>query len=133
MESLLTKITKKDKEQQELVNTGLGLACVGLGLMFALFPGFMNNQAGFNVERGPGRNLLIRLVGMRDLAFGIGILSNRTKPKEVRLWLNLLALIGGSDVLTFGLTLPKARYKFKVLLAMLASAIVMVLALRNRE
>src|SRR5689334_3098283 len=121
----------ESKEQQELITTGLGAACVGMGVMFTLFPGFMNKQAGFGVEKGPGRNALFRLAGMRDLAFGIGLLLNRNDPKEARIWLNLLVLIAGSDIVVLGLSFPRSKSKGKVLLGIGMSAIVTTLALRN--
>jgi hypothetical protein len=123
----------KRNEQQELVNTGLGLACAGLGAMFTLFPGFVNKAAGFNVEKGPGGIALLRLVGMRDVAFGLGLLLNRTDQKKAGIWLNLLALIAGSDILVLGLALPQSKSKFKILLGIGMSVTVVALTLANNR
>ncbi|MEI6044513.1 MAG: hypothetical protein WCS37_09135 [Chloroflexota bacterium] len=123
----------KNKAQHELVNTGLGLACTGLGGLFALFPGFMNRAGGFNVEKGPGGTALLRLLGMRDVAFGLGLLLNRTDRKKVSLWLNLLALIAGSDILVLGLALPRSKSKFSILLGIITSLTVVIFALANNR
>jgi hypothetical protein len=126
-------IQSKSKQQKELITTGLGGITVGLGIMFTLFPGFMSRRAGFDVPEGPGRNLLVRLLGMRDFALGIGLLLNRSDPKAARIWLNLFALVTGSDILVFGIALPRAKSKFKILFAMLVSAGATALALMNNQ
>lgn len=121
----------ESKEQQELLTTGLGAACVGMGAMFTLFPGFMNKQGGFGVEKGPGRNALLRLAGMRDVAFGVGLLLNRTDQKAAKIWLQMLVLIAGSDIVVLGISLPRSKSKAKTLLGMFMSAAVTALALRG--
>jgi len=121
----------KIKMRQATITGGLGLACLGLGTMFALFPGFMNRAAGFNLANGREGKAVIRLVGMRDVAFGLGLLLTRDKPQIARTWLQLLALIAGSDILALGLSLPGSKSKLKTLLGMSSSAAITAAALVN--
>lgn len=120
-----------EKEQQELLNAGLGLTTVGIGATFALFPGLTNKLGGFDIEPSAGRNALFRLVGMRDLALGLGLLLNRQEQEKSGIWLNLFALVTGSDILVLGLALLRSKRKLPLVLGMVVSASAMALALRN--
>ncbi len=119
------------KQQEETVTVGLGAACLGLGLTFALFPGLMNKLAGLNAAKEPESRMLIRLVGMRDIALGLGLLTNSSNREVAQSWRNSLALVAGSDVAVFGLMLPKSKNKFMTLLAMATSGVITALALRK--
>ncbi len=120
----------ENKTQQELIITGLGLSSLALGILFNLFPGFMNDASGFNLEKGPRRNTVIRILGMRDIAFGLGILLRKNDRKEVKLWLNLLAFNAATDgaILTF--SLPSSKNKFKTFFGVAFSCLVAFLCLK---
>ncbi len=119
------------KQTQQLVTTGLGSSTLGLGSMFALFPGFMNRSAGFNLQAGAESNLIIRILGMRDITFGIGLLLTRNDEKPSALWRKLLAFNAVTDLVLFGLLLPRSKNKLKTLGAMATSGIVTVFCLKE--
>ncbi|NWJ47432.1 MAG: hypothetical protein HXX08_16355 [Chloroflexi bacterium] len=115
---------------EEQITSGLGVAAVGLGGMFALLPGFMNKMAGLNLSENMESRLMIRLLGMRDISMGAGMLLNRTKPEASQQWRRILAFNAITDVALFGLALPRSKSKLKTLMAITTSGAVAFFSLR---
>ncbi|MBV9583095.1 MAG: SRPBCC family protein [Chloroflexi bacterium] len=88
---------------QELRSRALGYFSVGLGTIQVLAPGAVAQLIG--VRGGTTSNVLIRLVGLRELAAGVGLLM--WKPSSGWLW----ARVGGDvmDVALVSASVANAR------------------------
>ena len=118
-----------ENQKQELITGGLGLYSLGIGVIFALLPEVGNKLAGFNLAKGPESKLVIRILGMRDISLGAGLLLNRADPKTAGTWRRFLAFNAGTDALLFALTIPRSKNKASNILAVTASAAATVAAL----
>lgn len=98
-----------DDKQTETIATGMGLVALGAGSGFALLPGFSARGFGINktASEEAGSQVVVRVLGFRDITFGVGLLLARNEPKQTRLWLRLLSLSFAGDTIACLLALRK--------------------------
>src|SRR4051794_26990036 len=98
-----------DEKQIEQVTTGLGIVSLGVGGLFTLFPKLGGWGFGLKPETNAlgGTQALIRALGFRDLAMGLGLLANRQPSATTKLSLRLFTLCMGGDVVACLLALRK--------------------------
>lgn len=106
----------------------LSAAFIGFGGVFALAPSLVNNLGGVFLPDSREVRLLIRLLGMRDISLGLGLLANRNKEAALT-WRRIMAFNTGTDVVLLSLFWPNTKIKTKVTLALIVSAITTVAAL----
>jgi hypothetical protein len=129
IQKVVVRKRKKDLKFRMLsIPTILGSFFTGFGLIFAATPGLVNKIGGVFLLDGPEVRLLIRLVGMRDLSLGLGMLASRANPSNVQLCRRVMAFNTATDMVLLGFFLPRSTIKLKVLVALLASALVTLLA-----
>ena len=83
----------------EARDLALGLASgrIAIGVVSLLAPGFVvRAMMGADAVSGETR-LLLRIVGARDLALGIGVLAALDRDAPVRGWLRASAVVDGLD------------------------------------
>jgi hypothetical protein len=112
-----------DEKQTELATTGLGLVALGAGTTFTLFPKLAGWGFGLKPQVADlgGTQVVIRALGFRDIALGIGLLATRSKPEIARLWLRMLSLSLFGDLVACLLALRKPGTGIMTLLGALSS------------
>lgn len=112
-----------DENQIELATTGLGIVTLGAGSVFALFPKLGGWGFGLKPETNAqgGTQAVLRALGFRDIALGLGLLANRQPSAATKLWLRLFALCMGGDVLACALALRKPGVGVMTVVAGLSS------------
>ncbi len=98
-----------DKKRVETVTTSLGLVLLGAGSSFVLLPRLVGRGFGLTTEASQqgGAHVVIRALGTRDIALGLGLLANRKSGGAGRLWLQLFSLCMAGDVAACVLALPR--------------------------
>jgi hypothetical protein len=103
-------------------NLAVGLAGgrIALGVVSLLAPGVVGRaMMGPEVESG-GTRLLLRVVGARDLALGVGVLAALDRDQPVRGWLRASAVADGLDAA--GSVLARRQLRPRVFPAAAAAA-----------
>lgn len=123
-------MTDSDKNRSELAAAGLGLVLIGAGSGFALLPKLIGRLFGMKevVAEQSSTQLVVRTLGFRDIAFGLGLLNSRTRPESARQWLKLFSLCMAGDVVACGLALRKPGSSPVVALGGLASVVFGIIA-----
>jgi hypothetical protein len=116
---------------EKFITTGLGVAALGLGCGFATLPGFINKLTGLNLPTEMEGRLVIRILGMRDITLGAGLLLQRDIQEQARFWRKAMAFNAATDVILFGFALPKSRNKLKTLMGVGTSAVVTYFCLKD--
>jgi hypothetical protein len=76
---------------------GLAGGRIAIGVVSLLVPGVVGRaMMGFDGDSG-GARLVLRVVGARDLALGIGVLAALDRNAPVRGWLRASAVVDGLD------------------------------------
>ncbi len=119
-----------DQKQTELATTGLGLITVGAGGVFAVLPKLAAWAFGLKSEVAElsGTQVVVRALGFRDVALGLGLLATRTRPEASRLWLRLFALCMVGDVAACLLALRKPGVGVMTVVGGLSSVVFGVIA-----
>jgi hypothetical protein len=73
----------------------LGLATLGVGITGIVSPKFLSKVMG--VKAPEASHFLLRAIGVRDVAFGLGILAHRNKPREAAFWVYSIGAVVASD------------------------------------
>ena len=83
----------------EARDLAVGLACarIAVGVVSLLAPGLMVRAMMGPEGHSSGTRLLLRVVGVRDLALGIGVLVALDRDAPVRGWLRASAVVDGLD------------------------------------
>lgn len=89
----------------DLAARGIAVARVGIGIAATLTPGLMSRlQFGSDT---PSQRILVRMLGGRDLALGLGVLmAARRGSSGVRGWVEAGGLADGIDALAFARSRP---------------------------
>ena len=107
-----------ETKQTQLAATGLGLITVGAGAGFALLPrlfGWVFGMRKPSAQEG-GSQLVVRALGFRDIAFGLGLLAARDQPDAARQWLRFYTVCMVGDVIACLLAyLKPGRTPFQLL------------------
>lgn len=76
-------MAKLKKEQLlDLVTNGLGLGGLVMGTTALVLPDTLNKNLKFDLRETAWGSFALRSVGMRNLAFGLGLLTARVKSRE---------------------------------------------------
>ncbi|HEX2914748.1 MAG TPA: hypothetical protein VH186_28410 [Chloroflexia bacterium] len=127
-----------NKEQQELIVTGLAAVALGAGSGFALLPKLMGRAFGMNKAGAEqaGSMVAVRGLGVRDFAFGLGLLLARKNSESRSLLLKLLAFCMAGDTFACFMAMRKPEAKFTTFLggvASIATGVVAWIASQNEE
>ena len=118
-----------NKKQQQDAAALIGGASLGVGLSFLAVPGLGGRMLGMKEDAASqgGSTFAVRALGIRDLAFGIGLLTTR-KDKAGNLWRRLFALCMAGDTGAAVLALRKPGANFFTVAGGFSSAALAVLA-----
>ena len=79
------------------LTVGLAGGRIAIGVVSVLAPGLVSGtMAGRDASTG-GTRLFVRMLGARDLALGVGVLTALDRGAPVRGWLEASAVVDGID------------------------------------
>ena len=76
---------------------GLSGGRIAVGVVSLLAPGLVVRAMVGPERHSSGMRLLLRVVGVRDLVLGIGVLVALDRDAPVRVWLQVSAVVDGLD------------------------------------
>ena len=119
-----------NKKQKQDAAALLGGVSLGVGLSFMAAPGLGGRMLGMKPGAAPqgGSNFAVRALGIRDVAFGIGLLLTRKDRQAGKIWRRLFALCMAGDTGASVLALRKPGANFFTFAGGLLSAVLGVLA-----
>src|SRR5947209_13349009 len=109
------------REQAQTAARSLAAGRMVVGVSLCVAPSVAAPWAG-DCARGSGARMIIRGLGVRDAALGVGTLASADEPVHLRRWLVLAAACDAVD-LAVTLTGPRSRAR-SIVLAMAAGATV---------
>lgn len=124
-----------NKKQKQDLAAVLGGTSLGVGLAFLAAPGLAGRMMGMQHEAAPqaGSQLAVRALGIRDVAFGIGMLATRQEGKTGTLWRRLFGLCMAGDVWAALLALRKPGANFFTFAGALSSFGLAILAFSSTQ
>jgi hypothetical protein len=124
-----------NKKQKQDAATFIGGTTMGVGLAFLLVPGLGGRLLGMKQDATPqaGSRLAVRALGVRDLAFGIGLLTTRKDRPTGALWRRLFALCMAGDAWAAFLALRKPGANFFTFAGGLSSVALAILAFLSAQ
>lgn len=102
------------KKRKQDAATLLGGASLGVGLALLVAPGLGGRMLGMKPDATPqaGSRLAVRALGIRDVAFGIGLFLTRKDRQAGAIWRRLFGLCMGVDAGAALLALRKPGANF---------------------
>jgi hypothetical protein len=124
-----------NKKQKQDIGALLGGVSLGVGLGFLAAPGLAGRMLGMKPEATPqeGSRFAVRALGIRDVAFGIGLLATREERKAGAIWRRLFGLCMAGDAGAALLALRKPGANFFTFAGGLSSALLAVLAFNSTQ
>jgi hypothetical protein len=124
-----------NKKQKQAVGTLLGGTALGVGSTFLVAPGLAGRMLGMKPEATPqaGSRFAVRALGIRDVAFGIGLLATRDDRQAGAIWRRLFGLCMAGDTGAALLALRKPGANFFTFAGGLSSAVLAVLAFNSNQ
>lgn len=119
-----------NKKQKQDAATLLGGTSLGVGLAFLVAPGLGGRILGMKPDAPPqaGSRLAVRALGIRDFAFGIGLLLTRQDRQAGAIWRRLFGLCMAGDAGAALLALRKPGANFFTFAGGLSSVVLAILA-----
>jgi hypothetical protein len=124
-----------NKKQKQDLAALLGGISLGVGSTFLVAPGLAGRMLGMKPGAAPqaGSRFAVRALGIRDVAFGIGLLATREDRQAGAIWRRLFGLCMTGDTGAALLALGKPGANFFTFAGGLSSALLAILAFSSAQ